>query len=137
SQIMSRVRGHGNKATELAMATLFRQYRFIGWRRHVHLFGNPDFVFTKHRVAIFVDGCFWHSCPMHGSNPSSNRLFWHRKLEKNKMRDHLVNRTLRAKGWRVLRIWQHELRETTHVARRVSRALSRGSDLENTSVAKL
>jgi DNA mismatch endonuclease (patch repair protein) len=128
SQIMSRVRGHGNKATELAMVMLLRQYHIVGWRRNVHLFGNPDFVFTKHRVAVFVDGCFWHGCPKHGSRPSSNRTFWQKKLGRNKIRDRLVNRTLKARGWRVLRIWQHELREPSRVARRIAKLLE-GRDL--------
>ena len=123
SDIMSRVKGRGNAATELRLIRLFKKHRITGWRRHVVIFGNPDFVFPKIRLAVFVDGCFWHGCPKHESHPSSNRDFWRKKLGRNKGRDHLVNRTLRAKGWRVLRVWQHELRKPIGVARRVSKAL--------------
>jgi DNA mismatch endonuclease (patch repair protein) len=109
SQVMSRIRGRGNKETEVALMRLFRRHGIIGWRRQAAVFGKPDFVFPKLRLAVFVDGCFWHSCPKHANLPVNNRLFWKRKLEANTSRDKLVNRTLRAEGWRVLRIWQHDL----------------------------
>jgi DNA mismatch endonuclease, patch repair protein len=75
----------------------------------VRLFGNPDFVFLKQKVAVFVDGCFWHECPTHVSRPSTNRVFWAQKLARNRYRDLLVTRTLKKHGWHVLRIWQHAL----------------------------
>src|SRR3954469_11621529 len=109
SQVMSRIRGRGNKDTELALAALFRRHRITGWRRHQRVFGKPDFVFPKLKLAIFVDGCFWHCCPGHANLPANNRAFWKAKLEANKTRDRLVVRTLRGRGWRVLRIWEHEL----------------------------
>ena len=109
SEVMSRVRGRGNKSTELALLVLFRRHKIAGWRRHRPIFGNPDFIFPLAKLAIFVDGCFWHACSKHGTQPTSNRAFWKRKLTRNKSRDLLVSRTLRAKGWSVLRIWQHEL----------------------------
>ena len=70
---------------------------------------TPDFVFSKQRVTVFVDGCFWHGCPKHATNPKNNRAFWRRKLASNKQRDLLVTRALRRAGWRVLRVWEHEL----------------------------
>jgi DNA mismatch endonuclease, patch repair protein len=109
SQIMSRVRSRGNKSTELAFIRLLRRYHIIGWRRRRRLFGNPDFVFPKSRVVVFVDGCFWHSCPKHATEPRSNKSFWRAKLARNKQRDRLVTRTLRQSGWLVVRVWQHEL----------------------------
>lgn len=109
SHIMSRVRARGNRKTELALVNLLRQHGIIGWRRHLKLFGNPDFVFREQRLAIFVDGCFWHGCPKHASHPATNRVFWKKKLLHNKDRDRLVTRTLKKRGWHVLRIWQHEL----------------------------
>ena len=109
SQVMSRIRGHGNKETELALLGLFRRQGITGWRRHQPVFGKPDFVFPKTKVAVFVDGCFWHGCPKHSSMPRNNRPFWRKKLAANKARDRLVNRTLRRAGWRVVRIWEHEL----------------------------
>ncbi len=109
SQVMSRIRSRGNKDTELALICLFRANRISGWRRHAAIFGRPDFVFRKLKLAIFVDGCFWHCCPRHSNVPANNRDFWERKLKANVTRDKLVNRTLRLRGWRVLRIWEHEL----------------------------
>ena len=63
SEVMSRIRGTGNKDTELALIILFRLHRIKGWRRHQPVFGKPDFVFPAVKVAVFVDGCFWHCCP--------------------------------------------------------------------------
>ncbi len=75
--------------------------------------GRPDFAFPARRVAVFVYGCFWHGCPRHGTLPKSNARFWREKIARNRERDREVNRELRRRGWRVLRIWEHELRRTT------------------------
>jgi DNA mismatch endonuclease (patch repair protein) len=119
SEVMSRIRSRGNRATELALARLLRQMEIRGWRRHYEIrISNPesegfrvkpDFVFLKGRIALFVDGCFWHACPRHMTRPSTNAAFWNEKLEANRVRDQTVNRTLRRAGWRVLRIWEHDL----------------------------
>ena len=109
SEVMSRIRCSGNKATEIALILFFRRNHITGWRRHQNLFGKPDFVFRSQRIAVFVDGCFWHCCPEHGSMPANNRPFWEKKLSQNKLRDQRVIKELRSKGWRVLRIWEHEL----------------------------
>ena len=121
SQIMSRIRGRGNKETELALIRVLRAHRITGWRRHQAIFGKPDFVFRKARVALFVDGCFCHGCPRCYTRPKSNRSFWDAKLTGNRARDRLVGRELRRRGWRVLRIWEHDLRK--HPARVVARVL--------------
>jgi len=109
SEVMSRIRGRGNKETEIALAILLRAHRLIGWRRHARIMGRPDFTFRRQRVVVFVDGCFWHCCPKHSNMPANNRAFWFEKLSKNKARDRLVNRTLKQQGWRVIRIWEHDL----------------------------
>jgi DNA mismatch endonuclease (patch repair protein) len=126
SKCMSRIRGRGNKETELALMLLFRRQGITGWRRHAPVFGKPDFAFPKLKLAVFVDGCFWHRCPKHSNLPRNNRPFWKRKLETNVKRDKLVNRTLRARGLRVLRIWQHELgrRNGKRLLRRICEALA-------------
>lgn len=111
SQVMSLIRSQGNSATELALVSLLRAGRITGWRRHQPVFGNPDFVFRAHRLAVFVDGCFWHACPMHSKTPSTNRKFWTEKLRRNAARDKQVARVLRLKGWRVVRIWEHDLQK--------------------------
>jgi len=110
SEVMSRIRARGNKDTEQALVGLFRAHKITGWRRHQPVFGKPDFVFPKLRVAVFVDGCFWHGCPQHATMPKTNLAFWKKKLASNKARDRLVTRTLRKSGWHVLRIWEHDLR---------------------------
>lgn len=109
SEVMSKIRGRGNLGTEGAMVKFFRRHRITGWRRHQPVFGRPDFVFPKLKLAIFVDGCFWHACPSHCNIPVQNRKFWKAKLDTNRRRDRLVRRTLESRGWRVLRIWEHEL----------------------------
>ena len=126
SEIMSRVRSIGNRSTEMAMVSLLCRHRITGWRRRGRVFGSPDFVFPKHRLAVFVDGCFWHGCARHGTKPTTNISFWHAKLTRNRIRDRLVTRTLKQRGWRVLRIWQHEflLRNEQGLLRRIQRALA-------------
>jgi len=125
SEVMSRIRGRGNKETEIALLKLFRKHRIAGWRRNQMVFGKPDFVFTRKRVAVFVDGCFWHGCPKHANMPASNRAFWRRKLTGNRTRDRLVTMTLRQAGWSVIRIWEHDLvRQPAVCVRRVKGRLS-------------
>ena len=124
SEVMSRIRGGGNKDTELALMKLFRQHCITGWRRNQKIFGKPDFIFRQARLALFVDGCFWHGCPKHGTKPASNSAYWRLKFERNKARDRDVNSRLRKLGWQVVRIWQHELRNSQRVAKKIYRYLS-------------
>jgi len=132
SEVMSRIRSRGNRATELVLVKLFRAHGITGWRRHRSIRFNvqlstsnversklsvgrwkfsvrPDFVFPRFRLAIFVDGCFWHGCPQHATQPKGNAAFWRKKIAGNRRRDALVNRELKRAGWRVLRIWEHAL----------------------------
>jgi DNA mismatch endonuclease (patch repair protein) len=136
SFVMSRIRSRGNKDTELALATLFRRHKIIGWRRQVQIVTSPrrgegvrvrpDFIFPKLKLAVFVDGCFWHGCPKHETKPKNNRAFWKNKFTRNKARDVLVTRTLRRADWRVLRLWEHELakKREARLLRRIQRALA-------------
>jgi DNA mismatch endonuclease (patch repair protein) len=120
---MSRIRGRGNERTELALVRLFRANEITGWRRHAKLPGRPDFVFRKEKVAVFVDGCFWHGCPKCFREPNTNKAFWRKKISDNRTRDKKVSLRLRAEGWRILRIWEHALRQapamTTARVRRI------------------
>lgn len=111
SAVMSRIRGRGNKDTEIALARLLRQNKITGWRRHLPIFGRPDFAFPKQKLAVFVDGCFWHGCPRCYCRPKSNRKYWDAKIARNRERDRKVSRELRRLGWRVIRIWEHDLAE--------------------------
>lgn len=119
SRIMARVLGHGNKATEVALIEIFRQHRIVGWRRRRPLFGKPDFVFPKSRLALFVDGCFWHGCRRHCRMPTTNGAYWQRKIARNIIRDRTVNGRLRQAGWRVVRIWGHSLKSPEQIVRRI------------------
>jgi DNA mismatch endonuclease (patch repair protein) len=69
---------------------------------------RPDIVFTARKVAVFVDGCFWHVCPEHGRQPATNEWYWAPKLQRNMNRDEIVNASLQEAGWHVIRIWEHE-----------------------------
>lgn len=126
SRQMSLVRGKGNKSTELRMLTILREARITGWRRHLPIPGRPDFAFPKERLALFVDGCFWHGCPLCARRaPRNNASFWSDKINANKRRDRHVNRELRAQGWRVLRVWEHCLADNLHVVARTRRMLAK------------
>jgi DNA mismatch endonuclease (patch repair protein) len=123
SEVMGRIRGKGNKDTEIALIKIMRKHGIHGWRRNQQIFGKPDFVFRDARLAVFVDGCFWHGCPKCYNRPVNNRDFWDEKKIKNKKRDQKVNKTLKSLGWRVLRIWEHELKHDNKVAAKVVKAL--------------
>jgi DNA mismatch endonuclease, patch repair protein len=123
SEVMSRIRSRNNRETELLFASILRKNRISGWRRHLSLPGRPDFAFKYARLAVFIDGCFWHCCPRCGNMPVNNAAFWRRKLGGNRRRDRKVNWLLRADGWRVLRIWEHELRTTDPIVRKLQALL--------------
>ncbi len=120
---MSLIRSHGNKATELRLIAIFREFGITGWRRNQPLLGKPDFTFRSERVVVFVDGCFWHGCPKCYKRPGTNQKFWDAKIFNNRKRDRLVSRELRRDNWTVVRIWQHQLVSSASVAGRVIRAL--------------
>lgn len=123
SEVMSKIRGRGNKDTELALIKLLKTAKISGWRRNLRIFGKPDFVFKKEKVAVFVDGCFWHACPKHSNIPVNNREKWRQKLSANKARDRLVNRKLKDLGWVVVRIWEHELKSPKRVVNKIQAPL--------------
>ena len=129
SEVMSRIRGKENKDTELAMIKILRKNHLSGWRRNQAVLGKPDFIFPKQKVALFVDGCFWHGCPKHFNMPKNNRTFWEKKLHGNKDRDKYVTKTLRQAQWKVVRVWEHELSNSETVVRRILAALQSGRDL--------
>jgi DNA mismatch endonuclease (patch repair protein) len=127
SALMARVRSAGNASTEQRLAHLLREHGITGWRRGAPLPGKPDFIFHTARLAIFVDGCFWHGCPRHRRTPKTHVVFWTTKLARNAQRDREVRRALRERGWRVLRIWEHELaqRNVAQLLRRIRGAFTR------------
>lgn len=128
SEVMSRIRSKGNLRTELRLIEIMRAHGITGWRRHQPLAGTPDFTFRSERLAVFVDGCFWHGCQKCYRTPTSNESYWAAKVAGNRVRDRRVAATLRRAGWRVVRIWEHQLRlEPRRVVRRLVKALQRGT----------
>ena len=125
SAVMAAVRSSENQSTELRLVALLRAMGITGWRRRFPLDGRPDLVFPKLRVALFVDGCFWHGCRLHYRHPSSNQTYWTAKLARNRRRDRAISRALRSEGWTVIRIWEHELRREAlpKLTRRILRVL--------------
>ncbi|MDP7560795.1 MAG: very short patch repair endonuclease [Planctomycetota bacterium] len=122
-EIMQSIRGKGNKTTELKLLSLFKEHKLTGWRRHQPLPGKPDFAFPMEKLAVFVDGCFWHGCPSCYQAPKKNKKFWRDKVEGNQRRDRRVTRQLRSEGWSVCRIWECRLKKPDSVIRRIRRML--------------
>ena len=98
---------------------LLRQNKITGWRRHFPVPGRPDFAFPRSKVALFIDGCFWHGCSRCNRTPHSSRAFWQGKIERNKKRDASVSRQLRKNGWKVARIKECELKQPERVSARI------------------
>ena len=110
SSVMAAIKGKGNKETELIFLSILKVARIKGWRRNIALYGRPDFVFRAQKVAIFIDGCFWHGCVLHSKPPKSNAEYWSAKIARNQARDLEVNKYFHDKGWQVLRYWAHDLK---------------------------
>jgi DNA mismatch endonuclease, patch repair protein len=111
SQNMRAIRSFGTKTTEKRLASLLREHRIRGWRSQPrNIAGKPDFVVQRRRVAVFVDGCFFHGCPHCGHIPWTNRAYWTAKIARNRRRDLMVSKALKELGYRVVRIWECQLR---------------------------
>ena len=110
-ELMARIKSKGNQTTEQRLAQLLNESGIDGWELHEDLPGKPDFTWRDKMLTVFVDGCFWHghNC---GRNltPKTNADVWQRKFEKTRLRDQYVNETLQQQGWRVIRIWECELK---------------------------
>lgn len=108
---MASIRNRGNRSTEWRLRARLAASGLRGWRVYAaDIYGKPDFVFDQKQVAIFVDGCFWHGCRKCRRVPATHKSFWTTKIEANRKRDRLVSRTLRKRGWTVIRLWEHQLR---------------------------
>lgn len=109
SYCMSQIRGRDTKPEVTLRKALWR----LGYRYRLNskLPGNPDLVFPRYRTTVFVDGCFWHRCPIHFQLPKENRQFWEEKISGNVTRDKQVAEDLIAKGWKVVRIWEHQVKD--------------------------
>ncbi len=121
SKIMAAIRSRGNTTTERPLAKLLWASGIRGYRKHWPVAGKPDFAWPGRKVAVFVDGCFWHGCSCKRL-PRSNRKFWRNKIETNKRRDRRVSHTLRREGWTVIRIKECAIRKPS-VLRRIAKAI--------------
>lgn len=119
SERMSRVRGKGNRSTEGRVETVLISQDIGGWVKHPkEVPGHPDFYFPEHRLALFVDGCFWHACPKcRRRMPSTRADFWRDKIEGNRRRDNRVRRQLWSQGYHVMRVWEHDLKRESWISR--------------------
>jgi len=106
---MSRIRGK-NTAPEIKLRKMLFAAGVRGYRIHYALLGKPDIVFVKKKIAIFIDGCFWHKCPVCFQEPETRKDFWMKKIQSNIDRDKKVNEQLKIDGWTVIRIWEHEIK---------------------------
>lgn len=106
---MQAVRSRGNSSTELRLIQLFRENGISGWRRNYPLKGHPDFVFLNKRIAIFVDGCFWHGHDCRNTKPKENEEYWAKKITGNQKHDAEITQLFQARGWVVIRIWECQL----------------------------
>jgi len=111
SAIMRSVKSKNTKSTELTMIKLFKENHITGWRHNYNVKGHPDFVFLNKKVAIFVDGCFWHGHDCRNTRPSENSEYWAKKRERNVRHDKEINVLFEKRGWTVLRIWECELKK--------------------------
>lgn len=113
---MASIKPIGNQTTEVAFAKLLRVAGLRGYRKHWRVVGRPDFAWPALRIAVFVDGCFWHGCRCKAI-PRSNRTFWLRKFSYNKRHDRQVTQTLRRTGWIVIRVRECMIRKVAVVKR--------------------
>jgi len=107
---MSRIRAK-NTGPEVKLRKLLFSNGIRGYRIHYKLLGKPDIVFIKKKIAIFIDGCFWHKCPEDFQEPETRKEFWMKKIQSNIDRDKKVNEKLKNDGWTVMRIWEHEIKK--------------------------
>jgi DNA mismatch endonuclease (patch repair protein) len=124
SYVMSRIRKTGNRSTELRAIEVLRTHGIRGWICHPrHIPGTPDLYFPAQRLAVFLQGCFWHGCASCGLGklPKSRREYWIPKLASNRIRDARIRRTLQRAGYRTTWIWEHELKGESWLPRLLRR----------------
>ena len=118
---MTNIRSKNNRTTERKLRSSFAGAGISGFKLNdASLPGRPDFSFPKSKLAVFVDGCFWHGCPECYVRPKSNQEYWDKKHSSNKERDMNVDESLRKMGWASVRIWEHTLKDTQSVREMVS-----------------
>lgn len=125
SRVMSRIRRDKTKPELMLKERLRGTYL----RYQPKMEGKPDFASSKRKLAVFVDGCFWHKCPKCFKEPESNTDYWVPKIEKNVERDKTVTERLKRKGWIVLRFWEHQVKaNSTECADKIKNAMNKGKN---------
>jgi DNA mismatch endonuclease, patch repair protein len=128
---MARVRRRGTEPELVLRKALWANQLRYRLNSKTKLPGSPDILFPGCRIAIFVDGCFWHGCPLHGTSPKTNSEFWAAKIQRNKSRDTEVDKRLIALGWTPLHIWEHEIKEDMQrVIKHIKKLLEKSSNQE-------
>ena len=115
SDIMSKVYSKNNKSTELKLIQIFEENNIKGWRRNYPVKGHPDFVFLDKKIAILVDGCFWHGHYCRNTRSSDNAEYWNKKIERNMKHDKEVAAFFEQRGWTIIRIWECELKKKNRI----------------------
>ena len=121
SDIMRAVHSYGNKSTENAFRSALKHYHIKKWLSRPHMKYNPDFIFPNNRLAIFIDGCFWHGCRSHLRLPKTNISYWKNKIISNIKRDNLNRKELKKLGWKVIRVWEHSLKGSKSIKGQIDR----------------
>ena len=130
SKIMAAIHSRGNTTTELPLAQLMRRAGLKGFRKHWRVAGKPDFAWPSRKIAVFVDGCFWHGCSCKYL-PRTNTAFWREKIASNKRRDRRVTRHLRREGWSVIRVRECAVQEPRTINRIASMLRKRTVKIRN------
>ena len=124
SRVMATVQSRRNRSTEWRVRAALIGAGVKGWKLNAgDILGKPDFVFPVERVAVFVDGCFWHGCSRCKRVSSSNVAYWKSKIQHNRVRDRAISRNLRRQGWQVIRVWEHQLKTSERVLKRIRTCL--------------
>lgn len=105
---MRAIKSQSKLENKVSKALWNKGFRF---RKNAKMFGRPDISIKKYKIVIFIDSCFWHSCPIHRNMPKSNQDYWTKKLARNVSRDQEVNQYYLENGWKLMRIWEHELKQ--------------------------
>jgi len=110
SEIMSKIRSKDSKIEIAFRKTLWSEgFRYS--KNSSKYFGKPDLILKKYKIVIFLDSCFWHGCKKHCRMPATNKKYWTEKIERNKQRDKEVNKYYKRLGWKIFRIWEHEIQK--------------------------
>lgn len=116
---MRAIQSSGTKIEILVCKALWRNG--VRYRKNVkNLPGKPDVAIKKYKIAIFLDSCFWHKCPIHFKQPKSNQDYWDKKIQRNVEHDKKINEYYSANGWHILRIWEHQLKRKEEQAQTIN-----------------